>query len=84
MASWISSWLPALPSINISLPSSVQARFISFALKRSLGHLFKPGQLETHKIDSQVGSGYVQITDVELNEEVSLYAKVSLLSFTVI
>ncbi|KAJ7219339.1 hypothetical protein GGX14DRAFT_591678 [Mycena pura] len=69
MSSWYSAWLPALPSIGFSLPASIQRRFISFALKRSLGHLLKPGQLDIDQIDSQIGSGYVQINDLQLNNE---------------
>ncbi|KAF8964063.1 hypothetical protein BDZ97DRAFT_2058708 [Flammula alnicola] len=38
-------------------------------LKKSLGHLLKPGQLDYHQIDSQIGSGYVQVNDLELNSE---------------
>ena len=68
--SWWSSWLPSLPTIDLSLPSGIQRRFISFALKRSLGHLLKPGQLDLQQVDSQIGSGYVQIRDLELNNDV--------------
>ncbi|KAK7054763.1 autophagy-related protein 2 [Paramarasmius palmivorus] len=71
MSSWLPSWLPSLPSLPstsyFSLPSSIQGRFISFILKRCLGHLLKPGQLDPHQIDSQVGSGYIQVNDVELD-----------------
>ncbi|TBU50794.1 hypothetical protein BD309DRAFT_907025 [Dichomitus squalens] len=63
------SWLPSLPSIDFSLPSSIQKRFISFALRQSLGHLLKPGQLDIQQVDSQIGSGYVQVRDLELNNE---------------
>jgi autophagy-related protein 2 len=73
MSSWYSSWLPGLPSIDFALPSSIQRRFISFVLKKSLGHLLKPGQLDVHQIDSQIGSGYVQVKDVELDNEVRLF-----------
>lgn len=72
MSYWFSSWLPGLPSMDFALPSSIQGRFISFALKRSLGHLLKPGQLDINQIDSQIGSGYVQIRDLELDNEVRL------------
>ena len=65
------SWLPSLPSIDFTLPSSIQKRFISFALRQSLGHLLKPGQLDVQQVDSQIGSGYVQVRDLELNNEVS-------------
>ncbi|EKM55349.1 uncharacterized protein PHACADRAFT_208868 [Phanerochaete carnosa HHB-10118-sp] len=67
MSWWTPSWLPTLPSIDFSLPSSIQKRFISFALRQALGHLLKPGQLDTQQVDSQIGSGFVQIRDVELD-----------------
>ncbi|KAI0082632.1 hypothetical protein K474DRAFT_1610655 [Panus rudis PR-1116 ss-1] len=69
MSWWPSSWLPTLPSIDFTLPSSIQKRFISFALRQTLGHLLKPGQLDIQQIDSQIGSGYVQIRDVELDNQ---------------
>ncbi|KAJ4487878.1 hypothetical protein J3R30DRAFT_861953 [Lentinula aciculospora] len=65
--SWF-SWLPSLPSISyFAVPSSIQRRFISFVLKRSLGHFLKPGQLDVDQIDSQIGSGYVQVNDLQLD-----------------
>ncbi|RDB21446.1 Autophagy-related protein 2 [Hypsizygus marmoreus] len=67
MSSWYSSWLPGLPSINLALPSSLQGRFISFVLKKSLGHFLRPGQLDSRQIDSQIGSGFVQVNDLELD-----------------
>ncbi|KAI0065395.1 hypothetical protein BV25DRAFT_1821795 [Artomyces pyxidatus] len=66
MAWWNPSWL-SFPSIDLPLPSGIQRRFISFILKRSLGHLLKPGQLDVQQIDSQIGSGYVQVRDLELD-----------------
>ncbi|TCD64536.1 autophagy- protein 2 [Steccherinum ochraceum] len=36
---------------------------------QTLGHFVQPGQLDILQIDSQIGSGYVQIRDVELNNE---------------
>ncbi|KAF8798079.1 hypothetical protein BYT27DRAFT_7203788 [Phlegmacium glaucopus] len=65
---WYSSWIPELPNINFGIPG-IQGRFVSFVLKKSLGHFLKPGQLDYHQIDSQIGSGYVQINDLELNPE---------------
>ncbi|KAE9409647.1 hypothetical protein BT96DRAFT_953466 [Gymnopus androsaceus JB14] len=66
--SWFPSWLPSLPSINyFTVPSGIQRRFISFILKRSLGHFLKPGQLDVEQIDSQIGSGYVQVNDLQLD-----------------
>ncbi|KAI0336552.1 hypothetical protein GY45DRAFT_1291461 [Cubamyces sp. BRFM 1775] len=69
MFPWSFSWLPSLPSIDLSLPSGIQKRFISFALRQSLGHFLKPGQLDVQQVDSQIGSGYVQVRDLELNDE---------------
>ncbi|KAI0831319.1 hypothetical protein BC628DRAFT_1312257 [Trametes gibbosa] len=69
MSPWSFSWLPSLPSIDFSLPSGIQKRFISFALRQSLGHFLKPGQLDVQQVDSQIGSGYVQVRDLELNDE---------------
>ncbi|KAF8163360.1 hypothetical protein B0H34DRAFT_764867 [Crassisporium funariophilum] len=66
---WYSSWIASLPSLNLTIPASVQGRFISFVLKKTLGHLLKPGQLNHHQIDSQIGSGYVQVNDLELDPE---------------
>ncbi|KAG1782593.1 hypothetical protein EV702DRAFT_1232405, partial [Suillus placidus] len=64
------SWFPGLPSFDYSLPSAIQRRFLSFVLKKSLGHLLKPGQLDLHQIDSQIGSGVVQVRDLELDDQV--------------
>ncbi|KAH7913725.1 hypothetical protein BJ138DRAFT_1124124 [Hygrophoropsis aurantiaca] len=69
MSSWYSSWFSGLPSFDFALPSGIQRRFFSFLLKRSLGHLLKPGQLDLHQIDSQIGSGYVQVKDLELDDK---------------
>ncbi|KAJ7449880.1 hypothetical protein FB451DRAFT_1052586 [Mycena latifolia] len=68
MSSWYSSWLPGFPSISF-VPASIQRRFISFVLKKSLGHLLKPGQLDVNQIDSQIGSGYVQVNDLQLDNQ---------------
>jgi len=67
---WYSSWIPELLNFNFSIPASIQGRFLSFILKKTLGHFLKPGQLDYHQIDSQIGSGYVQVNDLELNQEV--------------
>ncbi|KDQ33527.1 hypothetical protein PLEOSDRAFT_22057 [Pleurotus ostreatus PC15] len=69
MASWFTSWLPSLPTIDFSLPSTIQRRFISFVLKRTLGHFLRPGQLDVHQIDSQIGSGHVQVNNLELDNK---------------
>jgi hypothetical protein len=66
----------SLPSLNPSV--SLQKRFISFVLKRSLGHLVKPGQLDAHQIDAQIGSGFVEVKEIELDSNVSTYHSIPL------
>ena len=71
-----SRWLPfsfnfSFP--NLSPPLSLQRRFISFLLKRSLGHLLKPGQLDIDQIDAQIGSGFVEVKNLELDCTVSSF-----------
>ncbi|OCB84207.1 hypothetical protein A7U60_g8883 [Sanghuangporus baumii] len=64
------SWLPFTFSFSfpdLAPPLSIQRRFISFILKRSLGHLLKPGQLDVHQIDAQIGNGFVEVKDLELD-----------------
>ncbi|KAF9227681.1 hypothetical protein BS17DRAFT_774146 [Gyrodon lividus] len=67
MSSWYSSWFSALPTFDFAVPSGIQRRFFSFVLKRTLGHFLKPGQLDLHQIDSQLGSGTVHVKDLELD-----------------
>ncbi|KAL5529268.1 hypothetical protein ACEPAG_5253 [Sanghuangporus baumii] len=65
-----SSWLPFTFDFSfpdLAPPLSIQRRFISFILKRSLGHLLKPGQLDVNQIDAQIGSGFVEVKDLELD-----------------
>jgi autophagy-related protein 2 len=78
MTSWFSTLtsgfptLPSLPSLSsFALPSGIQRRFISFVLRRALGKFVKPGQLDEEKIDSQIGSGYVRVANLELDHDVS-------------
>lgn len=79
MSWWNPSWLFKLPSIDISLPAGIQRRFLSFLLNRFLGHFVKPGQLDVQNIDSQIGSGYVQAKDVELDPIVRFRLRVTML-----
>ncbi|KAF8559774.1 hypothetical protein OG21DRAFT_1503004 [Imleria badia] len=67
MSSWYSSWFSGLPTFDFAVPSNIQRRFFSFLLRRTLGHFLKPGQLDLHQIDSQLGSGIVQVKDLELD-----------------
>ncbi|KAI5124376.1 hypothetical protein M0805_008979 [Coniferiporia weirii] len=62
------SWFPFNFSFqNLTTPLSIQRRFISFILKRTLGHLLKPGQLNIDQIDAQIGNGFVEVKDLELD-----------------
>ncbi|KAF8516917.1 hypothetical protein BU17DRAFT_50360 [Hysterangium stoloniferum] len=54
---------------SIFLPATIQRRFVSFILKRVLGHLVKPGQLDPTQIEAQIGSGLVEVHDVELDHD---------------
>lgn len=69
-----SSWFPFPFNISLSAlvpPLSIQRRFISFILKRSLGHLLKPGQFDLQQIDAQIGNGFVEVKDLQLDADVS-------------
>ncbi|KAH7889362.1 hypothetical protein F5I97DRAFT_1940745 [Phlebopus sp. FC_14] len=66
MSAWY-SWFSGIPAFDFAVPSGIQRRFFSFVLKRYLGSFLKPGQLDLHQIDSQLGSGTVQVKDLELD-----------------
>jgi len=66
--------LPSLSLPSFSVPAAIQRRFIAFVLQKSLGHLVKPGQLDGNKINAQLGSGYVEVKDVQLDEQVGRMA----------
>jgi autophagy-related protein 2 len=65
--------LPSFQLPSLSLPASIQSRFISFVLQKSLGHLVKPGQLDSNKVNAQLGNGLVEIHDVELDQQVHIH-----------
>lgn len=59
-----------IPFPSLSIPAGVQRQFFAFVLQRTLGHLVKPGQLDSRQIDAQIGNGFVEIKHVELDEQV--------------
>ncbi|KZT43992.1 hypothetical protein SISSUDRAFT_1057007 [Sistotremastrum suecicum HHB10207 ss-3] len=67
------AWLPfTLPSFGIPVPSlsfDLQRRFVSFVLRKSLGHLLRPGNLDVDQIEGQVSEGLVELKDLVINEE---------------
>jgi autophagy-related protein 2 len=71
MLSWVPSWF-TIPKFDVSIFPHLQRKFFSFILKRSLGHLLKPGQLDVEQIDSAIGSGNLTINDLKLECTVSL------------
>ncbi|KAI0035921.1 hypothetical protein K488DRAFT_42229 [Vararia minispora EC-137] len=68
MSWWTPAW-PTLPAFDFSLPTDIQRRFLSYVLKRALGRFVKPGQFNVQQIDSQVGSGYFQVRDLEIDHD---------------
>ncbi|KZT56758.1 hypothetical protein CALCODRAFT_517970 [Calocera cornea HHB12733] len=72
MSSSVWNWLSYIPSIRLPslyVPAQIQNRLLSFAIRRSIGHLLKRGGVEIDKLDTQVGRGWVEVKDVELEEE---------------
>ena len=69
MSWWTPSWF-SFPTIDFTFTSGLQRRFISFVLKRTLGHFLRPGQLDVQQIEAQIGSGYVQVKDLEIDHDV--------------
>ncbi|KAG8886419.1 autophagy- protein 2, partial [Tulasnella sp. 403] len=65
----LSFTLPSISLPAIPLPANIQRRFLSFLLRRTLGHLVKPGQLDISQIEAQIGDGRVEIKDVELDPQ---------------
>ena len=60
--------LPSIPTI--SLPASIQRRFLSYVLKRALGRFVKAGGLDVEKIQAQIGEGLIEVEGLELDTEV--------------
>ncbi|KAG8881224.1 autophagy- protein 2 [Tulasnella sp. 331] len=69
LPTFLSFSLPTISLPAISLPVNIQRRFLSFLLKRTLGHLVKPGQLDIGQIEAQIGDGRVEIKELELDQE---------------
>ncbi|KIO29524.1 hypothetical protein M407DRAFT_70393 [Tulasnella calospora MUT 4182] len=61
--------LPSFSLPTAALPANLQKRFFSFILRRTLGHLVKPGQLDINQIEAQIGGGKFEIRDVELDPQ---------------
>nr|XP_018264125.1 uncharacterized protein I303_04005 [Kwoniella dejecticola CBS 10117]OBR86283.1 hypothetical protein I303_04005 [Kwoniella dejecticola CBS 10117] len=59
--------LPSLPSI--SLPASIQRRFLSYVLKRSLGRFVRSDALDAERIQAQLSEGWVELEGLEVDSE---------------
>ena len=70
LPTFLSSWsFPSFPPI--SLPASIQRRFLSYVLKRTLGRYVRAGGLDVDRIQAQISDGWVEIEGLEVDEVVS-------------
>ncbi|PWN44136.1 hypothetical protein IE81DRAFT_365110 [Ceraceosorus guamensis] len=61
--------LPGLPIAGAwSISSALQRRLLSYLVRRTLGHLLKPGSLDGAQIDAGIGSGKLEIAHLELDK----------------
>jgi hypothetical protein len=77
MSSSFWNWYSYIPTIRLptfNVPAQIQNRLLSFAIRRSIGHLLKRGGVEIDKLDTQVGRGWVEVKDVELEEDVRCHS----------
>ncbi|TKY84955.1 hypothetical protein EX895_006035 [Sporisorium graminicola] len=68
LPSFLSGW--DLSSVSaFSLSANLQKRILSYLLKRTLGHLVDGGQLDLAQIDAGIGSGRIEVRNVQLDVE---------------
>ncbi|CEH15139.1 Cytoplasm to vacuole targeting protein [Ceraceosorus bombacis] len=61
--------LPGLPIAGAwSISAALQRRLLSYLVRRTLGHLLKPGSLDGAQIDAGIGSGKLEIAHLELDK----------------
>ncbi len=66
LPSFLTGW--ELPSVSaFSLSANLQKRILSYLLKRTLGHFVDGGQLDPTQLDAGIGSGRIEIRDIELD-----------------
>ena len=61
----------AFANWGLPIPSSIQKRIFKFLLKRTLGR-FLSKEIDLEQLEVQLGAGFVQLNDLEINVEVSL------------
>lgn len=68
LPSFLSGW--DLSSVSaFSLSANLQKRILSYLLKRTLGHLVDGGQLDLAQIDAGIGSGRIEVRNVQLDAQ---------------
>ncbi|GAC97086.1 potential autophagy related protein Atg2 [Pseudozyma hubeiensis SY62] len=66
--SFLTGW--DLSSVSaFSLSANLQKRILSYLLKRTLGHLVDGGQLDLAQIDAGIGSGRIEVRNVQLDAQ---------------
>ena len=61
----------AFTNWGLPIPSSIQKRIFKFLLKRTLGR-FLSKEIDLEQLEVQLGAGFVQLNDLEINVDVSL------------
>ncbi|SPO22516.1 related to APG2 - required for sporulation [Ustilago trichophora] len=68
LPSFLSGW--DLSSVSaFSLSANLQKRILSYLLKRTLGHLVDGGQLDLAQIDAGIGSGRIELRNIQLDAD---------------
>ncbi|CBQ70573.1 related to APG2-required for sporulation [Sporisorium reilianum SRZ2] len=68
LPSFLSGW--DLSSVSaFSLSANLQKRILSYLLKKTLGHLVDGGQLDLAQIDAGIGSGRIEVRNVQLDAQ---------------
>lgn len=68
LPSFLTGW--DLSSVSaFSLSANLQKRILSYLLKRTLGHLVDGGQLDLEQIDAGIGSGRIEVRNVQLDAQ---------------
>ncbi|CDR87668.1 related to APG2-required for sporulation [Sporisorium scitamineum] len=68
LPSFLSGWNLSSASA-FSLSANLQKRILSYLLKRTLGHLVDGGQLDLAQIDAGIGSGRIEVRNVQLDAQ---------------
>ncbi len=68
LPSFLTGWdLSAVSAYSLS--ANLQKRILSYLLKRTLGHLVDGGHLDLAQIDAGIGSGRIEVRNIQLHAE---------------